>query len=385
MNILGIVAEYNPFHNGHKYQIYEAKKIVNPEATFCVMSGNFVQRGEPAIYNKFVRANTAINNGIDVVFELPVFASLSSAEIFAMTAVSILSNAGITHLSFGCETDDINILNNIAGILVNEPDDYKTLLKENLSKGISFPKARELTIDSIISKNNGQEYNDILKSPNNILAIEYLKALKRLNNKIIPVPIKRFKTGYHSLDTNDNIASASAIRNMIKLNLDISKYVPEIIDKKPIFTENFEQMLMYKLRSSTKTDFLSISDVNEGLENAFINAINTSISLNEIVEKVKSKRYTHSRIKRILFNLLLEIPKDNSIQYLRILACSSKGKELLPFLSEISSLPIITSVNRFLKSATEKERNLIKKEIYATNIYSIINNDPFNLDIKNKI
>ena len=165
MNILGIVAEYNPFHKGHKYQIDEAKKIVNPEATFCVMSGNFVQRGEPAIYNKFVRANTAINNGIDVVFELPVFASLSSAEIFAMTAVSILSNVGITHLSFGCETDDINILNNIAGILVNEPDDYKTLLKENLSKGISFPKARELTIDSIISKNNGQEYNDILKSP----------------------------------------------------------------------------------------------------------------------------------------------------------------------------------------------------------------------------
>lgn len=391
MKILGIVAEYNPFHNGHKYHIDAAKEIVNPDAVFCVMSGNFVQRGEPAIYNKFIRANCAVNNGIDIVFELPLFASLSSAENFAMQAISILNNAGVTHLAFGCENDDIKLLDKIANIIVEESDKYKELLKVNLKKGVSYPKAREIAISEIISRDNGLGgnpppiINDVLKSPNNILAIEYLKSLKKLKSNIIPVPIKRYKTDYHSLETTDNIASASAIRNMIKLKSDISKFVPEIINKKTIFVEDFEQMLMYKLRSSTKEDFLSLQDVNEGLENAFINAVTTSITLNEIIEKVNSKRYTLSRIKRILFNLLLEVPKDNQLVYLRILACSLNGKKFLPFLSQTSSLPIVTSINRFLKNANEKQTALIKKEIYATNIYSIINNNPFNLDIKNKI
>jgi len=378
MKILGIVAEYNPFHNGHKYHIDTAKKIVNPDATFCVMSGNFVQRGEPAIYNKFIRANTAIKNGMDIVFELPVSFCLSSAETFAMKAVSILANTGITHLSFGCETDDIDLLNKIADLITNEPDNYKTILKENLKQGISYPKAREIAVNNIIP-------NDVLKSPNNILAIEYLKALKRLKSNIIPVPVKRYKTNYHSLDSIDNIASASAIRNMIKLNSDISKFVPEVINKKPVFVDDFEQMIMYKLRSSTTENFLDLSDVNEGLENAFINAVKTSITLSETIEKVKSKRYTLSRIKRILFSLLLELPKNTELSYIRILACSDSGKSLLPMLNHTSTLPIVTSLNRFLQSATEEQARLINKEIYSTNIYSIINNNPCNLDIKNKI
>lgn len=378
MKILGIVAEYNPFHNGHKYHIDEAKRRVNPDAVFCVISGNFVQRGEPAVFNKFIRAKSAVNNGIDVVFELPLFACLSSAEIFAMNAVSALQYAGVTHLSFGCETDDLELLNNIADIVIEEPDNYKKILKENLNKGVSFPKAREIAVNAVIP-------NDVLKSPNNILAIEYLKAIKRLNSNIVPVPVKRFMADYHSLDVKDNIASASAIRNMIKQKSDISNFVPEIIDMKPVFINDFEQMLMYKLRSSVKEDFLALQDVNEGLENAFVNAVNTSITLDEIIEKVKSKRYTLSRVKRILFNLLLEIPKENSLYYLRILACSSHGKKLLPFLTDTSSLPVVTSVNKFLHNADDKSRAMLNKEIYATNIYSIVNNNPFNLDFKNKI
>ena len=367
MKILGIVAEYNPFHNGHKYHIDEAKRKVNPDAVFCVMSGNFVQRGEPAIFNKFIRAKSAVNNGIDIVFELPLFACLSSAEIFAMNAVSILIHAGVTHLSFGCETDDLELLNNIADIIIKEPDDYKKILKENLDKGVSFPKAREIATSTIVP-------NDVLKSPNNILAIEYLKALKRFSSNIVPVPVKRFMADYHSLETKENIASASAVRNMIKQKSDISNFVPELINKKPVFINDFEQMLMYKLRSSTRNAFLSLQDVNEGLENAFINAISTSINLDEVIDKVKSKRYTLSRVKRILFNLLLDIPKENSLYYLRILACSSHGKELLPFLTETSSLPVVTSVNRFLHVADDKSRAMLNKEIYATNIYSIVNN-----------
>ena len=159
MKILGIVAEYNPFHNGHKYHIDEAKRKVNPDAVFCVMSGNFVQRGEPAIFNKFIRAKSAVNNGIDIVFELPLFACLSSAEIFAMNAVSILIHAGVTHLSFGCETDDLELLNNIADIIIKEPDDYKKILKENLDKGVSFPKAREIAISTVIVEGNGLGWN----------------------------------------------------------------------------------------------------------------------------------------------------------------------------------------------------------------------------------
>ena len=378
MKILGIVSEYNPFHNGHKYQIEKAKEIVKPDATFCVMSGNFVQRGEPAIYNKFVRAKTATNNGIDVVFELPVSKCLSSAENFATSAVLILKNAGVSHISFGCETDDLASLTKIADILIAEPPEFKEKLKEELKEGISFPKAQEKAINSIFK-------SDILKFPNNILAVEYIKAIKKLKLNIIPVPIKRINTDYNSLNVVNNMASSSAIRNLIMQKNNISSLVPSIIDEKPVFAKDFESMIVYKLRSSSKENLLKIPDVNEGLENAFMSAIKSSVTLDEIIEKVKSKRYTMSRIKRILFNLLLETPANDNLYYLHVLSCSKKGKELLPWLNETSALPIITSVNRFLKDAEPTARNILYKEIYATNVYSIVNNEPFNLDFKNKI
>ena len=378
MKVLGIVSEYNPFHNGHKYQIMKAKEAVNPDFTVCVMSGNFVQRGEPAIYNKFVRAKVAANNGIDVVFELPLSYCLSSAENFAFGAVSMLKEAGVTHISFGCETDDLTALIKIADILIEEPEDFKNKLKEYLVEGISFPKAREKAVNSIFK-------TDILKFPNNILAVEYIKAIKKLNANITAVPIKRVSVEHDLATPIGDMASSTAVRNMIRQKNSISHVVPEVIHEKPVFADDFNTMLTYKLRSSSTQDFLKIPDVNEGLENAFVNAIKSSVTLDEIVEKVKSKRYTMSIIKRILFSLLLDIPKDNKIYYLRVLACSKNGQKFLPYLSEHTTIPIVTSVNRFLKDAKTEEKEMMNKEIYATNVYSIINNEPFNLDFKNKI
>jgi predicted nucleotidyltransferase len=387
LKILGIVSEYNPFHNGHKYHLDESVKKVSPDVTICVMSGNFVQRGEPAITSKFIRANIAVENGIDLVFELPVIFSVSTAESFAYSAVKALYHCGITHLSFGCETDNLPLLENIADVLISEPPAYKEALKENLKTGSSFPEARSYAISKILP-----EGGLVSKTPNNILAIEYLKAIRRLNSSISPVVIKRYGVDYHSLDSYKDISSATGIRNMLKTNIDISRFMPSsssgLIDK-PVFSEDFEKILIYKLRTSTKEDLANIPDVTEGLENRIIKSLHNN-NIADILNEIKTKRYPESRIRRILISLLLDIKKEEVnlfketgyIQYLRLLACSEKGKNFLPDISKSSSVPIVTSVNRFFKNATPLQKDMMLKDILATNIYAIINNDEFNSDFK---
>ena len=213
--VLGIISEYNPFHNGHLYHLENSKKITGCDYSIAIMSGNFTQRGSTSVVNKWEKTKMALSNGIDLVIELPVLYSISSSENFADGAIKILNSLGIVDcVSFGSETADINVLNTIADVLYSEPNEYKNILSHELKKGLSFPKARENALLMYI--NDIRNYSGVLSSPNNILAIEYLKALKKYKSTIKPFCIKRFESDYNSNNFSNNIASATAIRNLIK-------------------------------------------------------------------------------------------------------------------------------------------------------------------------
>lgn len=385
--ILGIVAEYNPFHNGHKYHIDEAIRLVSPDIVVCAMSGNFVQRGEPAIFNKFSRAQTAINNGVDIVVEIPTYFAVSTAENFAFSAVSLLKNMGVTHIAFGVESNNLDMLNKIADFLISEPEEYKIELKTQLNLGLSFANARDIAISKFIP-------NNLLKSPNNILAVEYLKAIKYFNANIIPVPIKR-TVDYYETNILNNVTSATNIRELLKENKEIANLIPSnsIIPNKKVFLEDFEKILLYKLKISSVDSLNKLPDVIEGLENRILNALSSENNINCILNKIVTKRYTLSRIKRIFISLLLDITnedvqkfKENGYaEYIRILAMSSTGKKYLPIINKVSDIPVITSIKKFLTTSNEEQRKMINMDILAYNIYSVISDENFNMDFQNRL
>ena len=214
-NVLGIICEYNPFHNGHLYHLNASKKMTNSDYSIAILSGNFTQRGEPSIVDKWAKTKMAIESGIDLVIELPTLYSISSAEYFAFGSIRLLEMLGIVDfVSFGSECEDISVLNDIANVLCEEPKEYKTLLSHELAKGVSFPKARETAL--MMYLNNVRRFANVLSSPNNILGIEYLKALKRLNSHMKPITIKRTSAGHNEnkIRANSKIASGTAIRNL---------------------------------------------------------------------------------------------------------------------------------------------------------------------------
>ena len=417
--VLGIIAEYNPFHNGHLYHLENSKKITGCDYTVAIISGNFTQRGSTSIVDKWSKTKMALKNGVDLVIELPVLYSISSAENFADGSIKILDSLGIIdYLSFGAETSDIEILKSIASILFDEPEDYKKLLSAQLDKGLSFPKARESAlIDYIKNCNNTdiyannkldlKNYDVALSSPNNILGIEYLKALKKYNSLIKPICVKRFESEYNSIDFSNDIASATAIRNLVKnKDFDIIKnLVPN--NTYSILLENiknghivedlnvFEKEIIYILRKMSIEEIANLPDVSEGLEFAIKDAVNLCNNVSELLNLLKSKRYTQTRLQRILLYALLGITKrdietsKNIIPYVRVLGFNENGKELV---SEISKknpeLKIITSVKKFVDSNENKKLELmLNKDIFTTNVYTIgfKYNSLNNMDFKNKI
>lgn len=401
-NIVGVIAEYNPFHNGHKYLIEEAKKKANAEFAVSVMSGNFTQRGETSIVDKFEKAKMAVNNGVDLVIELPTVYSVSSAENFAEGGVRILENLGIiTHIAFGIEEESLTELNSIAEILENEPEEFKIILQEELKIGSSFPTARR---NAIVKYTGKEEYGEIIRKPNNILAIEYLKALIKMKSKIIPIGIKRKNVDYNDENIVENFASSSKIRELVKnyYENDIEKCVPktsfeilkENIENGDIVLDlnEFSDMILYKLRTMRNEDIKNIPDVNEGLENVIKEASNTTNNLEDLIEKCKSKRYTRTRIQRILVCALLGITKEiqetskKEKPYTRILAVSENGKKLLPSLKNTENL--IISLKKFEEENTnENLKRMLEIDKTSTAIYSIKqkNNTFSNKDYTNKL
>jgi len=403
--VLGIIAEYNPFHNGHLLHLEKSKKICDAQYSVCVMSGNFVQRGNTSIVNKWIRAEMALKSGVDLVLELPTVYSISSAENFAEGAIKLLNSLKIVDtISFGSENSDINVLNRISSVLHEEPKQYLEFLNSESKKGLSFPKARE---NAILLYLNDKKYLNILNQPNNTLAIEYLKALKKYKSHISPISVKREKVFYNSNCIVDEYASATAIRNMIineQFN-DIRKVVPassynllmnEIEEGHLVIDiSKFEKEILYTIRRLSADDIKNFPEVTEGLENAIKNASNSCNNLSELINMIKSKRYTHTRIQRILLYILLNITKKDmylsrkNIPYARILGYSPQGKELISEIYKANpKITLITSVKNFLDSSNNKTyKYMLNKDILATNIYTLAysNNSTANLDYTKKI
>lgn len=403
--VLGIIAEYNPFHNGHALHIAKSKEETGAEYTICIMSGNFVQRGNTSIVNKWIKTEMALKNGIDLVIELPTIYAISSAENFAEGAIKILNSLKIVDtVSFGSEEADIDILNRLATILYNEPRKYTELLNAELKKGLSFPNARE---NAVLLYLNDSKYFNILNQPNNTLAIEYLKALKKYKSHIRPITIKREKAFYNSNCIVDEYASATAIRNMVINGQfdDIRKVMPrnsydllldEIQNKRFVSDiTKFEKEILYTLRRLSTFDLKKFPEINEGLENAIKNAANSCNTLSKLINMIKSKRYTQTRIQRILLYILLNITKKDmivsrkTVPYARILGYTSKGKELISKIYQANpKVTLITSVKKFIDSSNNKTyKYMLNKDILATNIYTLAyqNNSIANMDYTQKI
>lgn len=399
MNILGLVVEYNPFHNGHLYHLLKSKEITKATHTVAIMSGNFLQRGEPALFDKYTRARAAVENGVDLVIELPTLFACQSAEIFSHGAIATLNSLNcINSICFGSEVGNIDILYTISKILVNEPNEFKISLKKYLNDGMLFPTARSNALFDYINENNlvdisKDELLSILNSSNNILGIEYIKSLLKLKSNIKPYTITRINSEYNSESIDSSICSATAIRKALKNTDDISfasKVVPlptynilkTNIEKSfnPIFDEMFFDILSsIILRDSNELD--KYFDVNEGIENKIYQSIFTSSNLEELHSLVKSKRYTLTKIKRTLNNVLLGITKDdmalvndmNYIPYIRVLAFNDKGREILKAIKNNSEINIINKFSKISFAMDDaKFKTLIDYDIKASNMYNMI-------------
>ena len=392
-NVLGIIAEYNPFHNGHLHHLNESKKITNSDCTVAVMSGNFTQRGEVSIVDKWEKAKMAISNGVDLVIELPTLYAISSAENFASGAIKILNSLNVVDfISFGSESNDITLLDDIANVLAFEPTQYKTLLSHELARGESFPKARENAV--MMYLNNVRRFANVLSSPNNILGIEYLKALKRQKSNIKPITVKREGSKYNdtTIPRSSRFASATAIRNLCQSTEDITpiqRFVPEatfdILEeniKKGNFVKNistFDKEIIYSLRKMSTSEIANLPDVSEGLEFALKSAANQCNSIVELLSIINTKRYTKTRLQRILLYAMLGITKkdmETSIAtspYIRVLGFNDKGQELLSQISKMNKkLEIVTSVKKFMDKKLNSNLKLIMdKDIWATDVYTL--------------
>ena len=425
MNITGLIVEYNPFHNGHIYHLQKSLEKTNADASIAVMSGNFIQRGEPALFDKFSRAKAAVESGVDLVVELPSIYASQSAELFAKGSVSLLNSLGcVNSICFGSEEGNIDALYLIASILCLEPQDFKKKLSSYLGEGMLFPTARNKALFDYINSPdfsfgdnfNGidlseERLNDILSSSNNILGIEYIKQLISLKSDIKPFTIGRIHSEYNSEEISGNINSATAVRKKlyeiisskennssdideliksIQTSTDITNSIPEStlnmitsnIEKGflPMYPEYFFETLISTIIRDKK-NLESYFDISEGIENKIFKAALVAKDYDELLNLVKSKRYTMTRIKRCLNNILLGITKDdmelakgiNTIPYVRILAFNSKGREIIREIKKSSEIKIINKFSEVEHFMDDKNfKFLIENDIKCTDIYNTI-------------
>ncbi len=372
MSVIGIVCEFNPFHNGHKYLIDSVKK--QDDIVVCVMSGNYVQRGEPAIFPKDIRVEAALQNGVDIILELPFVYATSSAEYFAKNAVRILDSFGCDKITFGTEGATVEELLNIVDIMYDK--DFDNKLKKHLEKGINYPSARQLTINEYIQCD--------ISTPNNILALEYIKALKNVKSKMIPVAVSRIGAGYNDDFSVDNIASATHIRNLIIDDKDFERFVPtntyklykENISKGNYLSyEKYDSIFQGVLRLKLNDKSNQIANMAEGLENRIKDAVINGKSLEEIYDNAKTKRYTHSRIRRAILCQVFGVKEsDLNIRapYCRLLGLNSNISFKLGAIVERSELPFIVKYSDIIKFSNKNISHIFEIENKTTDLYNLV-------------
>lgn len=392
MKIAGIVAEFNPFHNGHYYLIQQAKKYYGCDYVVVIMSGNFTQRGEAAIYDKFHRARWALLCGADLVIELPVLASTASARGFADSAVGHLTQSGIiTHLVFGCENDSLDTLLWLARILEEEPAPYKAALKAALKAGYAYPTARTQALCTC-HKDKQSQLAAFMAQPNNILALEYLMALHRRKSTIIPLPVRRIHSGYHDLALNTPAASASALRRAIFSGNEFQSFASQFpqparqdicqcIQHEPaLCNRDFSWPLACALLKAH--DLSHISDIDQALSRRILKLKNEFTDFNDFTLKLKHKSYTHTRLSRALIHTALNITDKavhefasiGSCGYLRILGFRHTARPLLTMLDKQSNLPLITRPAQAALSPGSPAHMAFQYDLEAGNLYRIAQN-----------
>lgn len=389
MNIVGIIAEFNPLHNGHKYLIEEAKKMTNADYVIVIMSGSFTQQGNVVVFSKFDRAETAILNGADMVIELPTIYVTSSAENFAYGAVKILNSLKVvTHIVFGSECGDIKLLQSVADKISENAELLASAHKTH--SGDTHAKVEATVLKNILSE---EEFDAYLK-PNNILGIEYIKAIHKLNSHIIPLTINRIHSLHNALTPVNNFCSSTYIRENLNNIENIKKYVPletYSLFKNCMPTQNADiwEMLKYKIISSSAEELKNIYSVNEGLENRIKKYIATCNSLDEFLDKLKCKKYIYSRLKRTLIHILLGINNNlyneiNNSCYTRVLKVSNTSKELLSILSKPDTCVITKVTEDILDTFPENIQKGLKLDILSNEIINTYNHSKTN-DYTNQI
>lgn len=386
MKVLGIITEYNPFHNGHLYHLEKAREMTEPDVVVAVMSGNFVQRGEPAILDKWRRAQIAVECGVDLVLELPFVFACNNAEYFAKGSIGILNGIGcVDDIVFGSETGDIDAIARGARFLSEESSAFKESIKGYLDKGLSYPAARA----NAFAQTSG-EAGDLLNSPNDILAVEYLKQIYLTGSSIKPHVLKRLGQGYHSKNTETPFASASAIRNFAMKNRDISEIreclpcqsyvnltgVQETIAKRQ---EKLFDLITARILTADTEELSKIFSATEGIENRLKMSVRFSHDMDELVGKIKSRRYTETRIRRLLVHTLMGFDKKSAeyiaaekLLYTRVLAFSDKGRKLLRHIrkEECAEIPVVTNINKEMP-VSHHVRALLEFDLRASDIYNL--------------
>ncbi len=401
MKTIGIIAEFNPFHNGHKYLIDKCKKDLNADRVVIVMSGNFVQRGAPAILDKFTRAESAVILGADVVLELPVYYSLGSAEYFAMGGITLLNSLGcVDYLCFGSEFPDTARLMQVANIACEEPASYKENLNNALKSGESFASARAMAIMEELKEKPGfSDKNDLLamlSSPNSILAIEYLRALRKTGSSMKPHVIQRVGHAYHSEDLGA-IPSAAGIRarllsgssDRVKLNAPfilegvmpregieaISGYEGRFVQ-----SNDFSALMQYKLLSEKMSGYHKYLDVTRDISNKIINNLEYAESYSGLTSKLKSKNLVYTRVSRCLFHILLNITEDNMSEYkqdgytsyARVLAFREGSSDILRLMHDNSKVPVLDRPKDADRLLSPLQKRLFDETMIANQIYNNI-------------
>ncbi|PLV60243.1 nucleotidyltransferase [Thermotoga sp. KOL6] len=399
MRVLGIVVEYNPFHNGHLYHLESAKKLVNPDCVVAVMSGNFCQRGEPAVIDKFARTEIALKMGVDVVLELPTVFAVQDAGGFALGAVSTLDATGVvTDVVFGSESNDIEFLKKVSHVLFEQPEEFQRFLHEELKKGYSFPNARKFALMRYFALKGWNEKDVLrLEKSNDILGVEYLRAALQIGSRIKFHTIKRVGAEEKDTSFKGKFSSATAIRNLLRENkwTEVKSSLPktsyeilrrEIVNGRgPIFLENVGNFMLSFFRLKDVKFFESIHGFSEGLEKRFFVCSRCVGSYKDFLECVKAKRFTFSRIRRLalfsVFNMKKEfVEKSNKKgpQYIRILGFTEKGRKILAVMRKRSKLPVITNMSLYRKVVEKTELPIDKNlsieqlllDVKATNFYS---------------
>ena len=388
MKILGLITEYNPFHFGHKYHLDKSMEITNSTHSVAVMSSSFVQRGEPSIVDKWTKAKMAIDNGVDLVIELPFVYSTQTAELFAYGAVNLLDKTNVVdNLCFGTEIGELVPLKELAHIFVDEPPLYRKHLKHFLSLGFSFSVSRSKAIDQYFNIQD-KDYSRILKGSNNILAIEYLKALYKLNSTIEPVAIKRMGSDYKDIEILEGFASATSIRHKIfETGLrSVENLLPKesfnaLEEYKNLYNnfnrlENYQDIFNYLLRTINPNELKELLHMEAGLENRILKISETSLDINQILKNIATKRYPLTKIQRIFIHMLNNINGEtinqlysSSPEYIRVLGSSKKGFEILNKIKGNSNLAIVTKYADYKSLKNLIIDEFLTFEEQATNIF----------------